>query len=354
MKRPAVTPSWSAPVPPWAWDRASCREGKPLNAAAVMLLTYLWSRADAPSKRGPGPTFLRPCWRLSNADLARSLRRDITSIERQFAALVKAGLVRRGTKEVDGVEEAGVWLADLEVGVFPSTTRVSAGRPPASARVDHPRQLGSTTRVSAGRIKEARSIPDQARSIPDQARSIPDPRKTKMARPKKQDAKQETLFDEEPPQETALRDPAFEVFEYLAQRLYVTKRDLKLPTQGLRVLGAKSRKLIQAMIDAYSYELDEDGKRTGRVDVELGIAACRQVIEVDEADARRTGNFTFWDAMTPFRPDNFGSRLSRWRPDGKHAAFGVVEARGGTGSAPSSGRGWAEPEFTVRTYGEKP
>ena len=174
-----------------------------------------------------------------------------------------------------------------------------------------------------------------------------------MARPKAQHVKQESLFgDEQPqPEEAAIRDPAFEVFEYLAQRLYVAKRDLKLPTQGLRVLGKKSRKLIQAMIDAYSYELDEHGKRTGRVDVELGIAACRQVIEVDEADARRTGNFTWWDADTPFRPDNFGSRLGRWRPDGKHAAFGVVENRSRPAGS-SSGRGWADPEFTERSYGE--
>ena len=119
------------------------RSGKPLSAAAVVLLVYLWMRADAPSKREPGPTFLRPCWRLSIADLARALRRDTTSIERQFAALVRAGFVRRGELEVEGIVEFGIWLADLDTGLFPAKTRgavidttprENAGTPPAKTR----------------------------------------------------------------------------------------------------------------------------------------------------------------------------------------------------------------------------
>jgi hypothetical protein len=139
---------------------------------------------------------------------------------------------------------------------------------------------------------------------------------------------QQGLFGEPSSEPTPKRDPAMEVFDYLSERIIATKRDMKLPARGLTVLAKKDRALIRARIDEHGYKRDSKGKPTGEFDVALGIEACRQVIDVDEADARRTREFDYWNAVTPFRPANFIGRLARWRPDGQHAAFGIVKRRG--------------------------
>ena len=141
---------------------------------------------------------------------------------------------------------------------------------------------------------------------------------------------QQGLFGDQsptPPPEPA-RDPVQEVFDYLAERIYVTRVDMGLRAIGMSVIPKEARALIRARIDEHGYKRDSKGKPTGEFDVALGIEACRQVIDVDEADARRTREFDYWNAVTPFRPANFVGRLARWRPDGQHAAFGIVKRRG--------------------------
>jgi hypothetical protein len=335
---------WTAPTPPWIL-RATDRRGKLLSTASRFLLIYLWSRADAPSKRkGPGPTFIRPCWRMTPADIAAELGMCQRTIEYQLAILVRSGLVRRGDHLVGTRLETGIWLADAEVARFePQTIAVDAdsphendcGRPRKRLR-SAAKDFSSVTENDCGRIKEARSDPDLSRSLPDHLAKddvgldeVADPpTRTESPRPHLGRARmQQGLFEEPPEPPKPVRDPAMEVFEYLAERIYVTKVDLGLPARGLTTLARNDRKLIQAMIDEHSDVRDERGKKTGRIDVELGIAACRQVIEVDEADARRTKNFTYWNATTPFRPSNFDMRLGRWRPDGKHEVMFAVSEK---------------------------
>ena len=141
---------------------------------------------------------------------------------------------------------------------------------------------------------------------------------------------QQGLFGDQPSAPEPARDPVQEVFDYLAERVYVTRIDMGLPAIGMSVIPKEGRSLIRARIDEHGYKRDRKGKPTGEFDVELGIATCRQVIDVDEADARRTKTFDYWNAITPFRPANFVGRLARWRPDGQHAAFGIVKRRGGS------------------------
>jgi hypothetical protein len=105
---------WSAPVPTWT-KLATDSAGVLLGVPARFLLTHLWSIADAPSKRKPGPQFI---WggRTREQGLATELGFDTRSIQRQFAQIRDAGLARRGTALINGTVETGIWLADLELG----------------------------------------------------------------------------------------------------------------------------------------------------------------------------------------------------------------------------------------------
>jgi hypothetical protein len=125
------------------------------------------------------------------------------------------------------------------------------------------------------------------------------------------------------------------VFAYLAERIVAVKRELGIkPARGPTVLSVADRRRIEQRIAEY-----------GAGDVDRGVEACRQVIEVDEADCRRNQEISsYWNASTPFRTDgtkinNFASRLDRWREDGEHVPFG---ARGSSkrSTARGTNQGW--------------
>lgn len=105
---------WSAPVERWV-RRATDRDGKILGAPARLLLDDYWSKADAPSKRDPGPAFVHGKW-VEFAEIARDFQCDERTIRTQFGQLKRAGLAKRGLGINDkGREVDGVWLADQPV-----------------------------------------------------------------------------------------------------------------------------------------------------------------------------------------------------------------------------------------------
>jgi hypothetical protein len=114
------------------------------------------------------------------------------------------------------------------------------------------------------------------------------------------------------------------VFAYLRERIIATKVDLGIkPARGPTTLSAADRKAIEARIR----EQDQADPTTP----DAGLLACRQVIDVDEADCRRNREISnWWNATTPFRnARNFESRLMRWRADGKHQPFAYSSSSGG-------------------------
>jgi hypothetical protein len=345
---------WSAPIPSWIFGVAG-RRGKPLTAPVAFLLAYLWTRADAPSKRpAGGHAFLRPRWgRLDILAIATDLRRHPRSVEKSFAALVAEGLIRRGDAVFDGRAEAGIWLADLEHGRFepaqdpgefagygesdqlndPGEFAVST---PANSPGDHPNDPGEF----AGLYREARSeeLPNQDPDhdhveIAVHAPSPPDPRppdvrstESPPMRAGRGRMSQRSLFPDEPSKPTGpTRDPAQEVFDYLAARIVAAKVELGIkPAIGPRVLGKSERRNIDDRIR-------EHGKRPdGSIDLDAGVTACKRVVDVDEADCVRLRSISqYWNATTPFRnAANFEGRLMRWREDGDHQVWGAKPAKG--------------------------
>lgn len=334
--RPA--PRWSAPIPSWVFGVTDLR-GKPLQAAAH-LLAYLWTRADAPSKRREcGPTFVRGVYRVDNASIARDLGRNVRNIERQFAVLVAAGLVFRGEHVVDGRVESGIWLADADHARFvpakspgkiagrAQTGEVAEGHPAKS-----PVEVTDPPGDFAGLYKEARSDQDPYQDpdrhdhveIAPRAPDIPDPPHLaeSASRPGgRAGVTQQSLFGDEPSKPTGpTRDPAQEVFDYLASRIVAAKTELGIkPAIGPRILGKTERRNIDDRIR-------EHGKRPdGSIDFDAGVEACKRVVDVDEADCVRVREISqYWNATTPFRNSaNFEGRLMRWREDGEHQVWGV-------------------------------
>ena len=125
-------------------------------------------------------------------------------------------------------------------------------------------------------------------------------------------------------------DPAEAVFAYLRERILATKTDLGIkPVRAPRILSKTDARAINARVVEYG-----DG------DEAAGIEACKQVIDVDEADCRRQGEISgYWNATTPFRnAANFENRLQRWRADGKHSVFGggKRQAKADTGFYPKT------------------
>ena len=108
---------WSAPPPSWAVE-ARDRDGHPVSVQARHLLTWLWTLADAPSKRQPGHQRLE-CDDLMQARIA--LRFGVTpgTVRVWEAELSSAGLAVR----VRGVNafvlaEVAVWHVERECWVM--------------------------------------------------------------------------------------------------------------------------------------------------------------------------------------------------------------------------------------------
>jgi hypothetical protein len=117
---------WVSPFDRWVLS-ATDRHGSPLGGTVRLQLVALWSRADAPSKRSPGPQFIygRP---VEFTELARELLIGVRAVGSGFAALRDAGLAKRGYHWVHGRREAGIWLADLT-----NTGRFEADHEPTDA-----------------------------------------------------------------------------------------------------------------------------------------------------------------------------------------------------------------------------
>jgi hypothetical protein len=344
---------WSAPIPSWIFGLAG-RRGKTLTAPVAFLLAYLWTRADAPSKRpAGGHAFLRPRWgRLDIESLASELRRHPRSVEKSFAKLVAEGLIRRGEEVFDGRREAGIWLADLEVARFEpasdpgefagsdeSNEQGDPGEFAVSTPANSPGEEPNHPGEFAGLYKEARSeqLPDQdpdrdhveiavaAPSTNDDASTAVRSTESPPRRAGRGRMSQRSLFPDEPSKPTGpTRDPAQEVFDYLVARIVAAKVEIGIkPAIGPRILGKSERRNIDERIR-------EHGKRPdSSIDHDAGVTACKRVVDVDEADCVRLRSISqYWNATTPFRnAANFEGRLMRWREDGDHQVWGAKPAR---------------------------
>lgn len=136
---------WSAPVDRWV-RRARDRSDKILGAPARLLLDDLWSRADAPSKREPGPAFVYGVW-VEFAELAREFDCDRRTILTQFSQLKSAGLARKGRGFDEGGRKVdGIWLADLPAtGRFDEDQKIDkAGSNDPDSRIKTPGQMDDT------------------------------------------------------------------------------------------------------------------------------------------------------------------------------------------------------------------
>jgi hypothetical protein len=122
--------AWAAPVPAWVWI-ARGREGEAVGDGPVRLLAYLWSLADAPSKRGRGHVTLdvadeqrRPP--ILQRQLSDHLDKGIATIKTWERALRASGLLARPS---DGV----LVLADVAPCDDPRAT--TGYLPEAAARI---------------------------------------------------------------------------------------------------------------------------------------------------------------------------------------------------------------------------
>jgi hypothetical protein len=161
---------------------------------------------------------------------------------------------------------------------------------------------------------------------------------------------QRSLFPDEAPKPTGpVRDPAQEVFDYLAARIIAAKVELAIkPAIGPRVLGKSERRNIDERIR-------EHGKQpNGSIDLDAGVTACKRVIDVDEADCIRVRSISqYWNAATPFRnAANFEGRLMRWREDGDHQVWGAKPAKGPKPRTDHGFDAWKPEEDFIDATGE--
>ena len=308
------------------------RRGRGVNGNDKILMIRMWACApfDLRGNASHSQVFIR------RRTLAEQTGVDLETVKDQLKRLARLGWIRRIDRGWDLA-----WMTPFDTaargsgppaqdeafdsapgGLDPRPTVEPGGLEPPSGGLD-PRP-SDHTKITP--VFNDHTNYDPAPEVKAPIQPKPDDRESPRTE-RGHERMQQGLFGEPSSEPTPKRDPAMEVFDYLSERIIATKRDMKLPARGLTVLAKKDRALIQAMIDANGYQRDHRGKPIGNFDVELGIAACKQVIEVCEADTRRSKDFTWWNAATPFRPANFDRAIGRWRPDGQHVAFGVVRSR---------------------------
>ncbi len=324
----------------YSWiQRLGTRRGRTkLAEADKPLLMHMWSFAPWALRGDARAEQVRP----SRARLAAETGATLSGLKKRLSRLAASGWIRRRGRgwdlawQVPFTERAAPAGAELE---GPTATPKPAPRG-AGASGERPLN-GPGSGPSTGRHDQTtehrenwdQTNPDQFVWIDlsdpadgDDAESIA----TDLAHPpsggRMTQQQQRRLFEQErePDREIApVRDRAREVFEHLRDRIIATKVDLGIkPARGPTKLAPADRKAIEARIR----EHDEADPTTP----DAGVIACKQVIDVDEADCRRNREISaYWNATTPFRnARNFESRLLRWRADGKHQPFGASSGGG--------------------------
>lgn len=318
----------------YSWiQRLGTRRGRTrLAEADKPLLMHLWSFASYALRGDARAEQVRP----SRARLARETGATLSAIKGRLSRLAEAGWIRRRGRgwdlawQVPFTERPAAQSAAPEPPPVVRRTAVQA----AGAEPERPLKRPGAGR-SSGRHDhtiEQRENWDQTNSDHDHVDDHPrgrsregesiqldhDPRAggQRVIKPA-----QQPLFEGAPDTESKppQRDRAMEVFAYLRERIIATKVDLKIsPARGPTVLSTADRKAIEARIR----EQDEADPHTP----DAGVTACKQVIDVDEAEARANQEIgAYWNATTPFRNSrNFEQRLLRWRADGRHRAFGAA------------------------------
>ena len=313
----------------YSWiQRLPTRRGSTTLAEADKpLLMHLWSFAPFRLRGDASATQVHP----SRERLVSDTGATLTATIKRLARLTAAGWIRRRGRGWDLA-----WRV-------PFTARAAIPQRIEEAPEEGPGPIpqgieGSPPRSLKGSDKTPQGIdmitPDQTKGE-DQTNhtdhvGLAEPTpiaagvESNRTRPARGHMSQQTLFGEATTAPSKPRDLAAEVFEYLRERIIATKTDLGIkPARGPSVLSPADRRNIEARIR-------EQQTIAGRGDgLEAGLLACKQVIDVDEADCRRKGEVSqYWNATTPFRnASNFDARLGRWRENGEHQIFGTVEQR---------------------------
>lgn len=288
----------------WIQQLRTRRGRTTLSEADKPLLMHLWSFA-AWTARGDARVW------PSRARLASETGATLAAIKGRLSRLAAAGWVRRRGRGWDLAWQVPFTERPPEP---PGEQALPSALKQAPEAVEHPaeRPLDRPANDPSGRSRPRHDQPrinDLGCGL-ESTTPVSDP-------PTREHMPQQHLFDAGQNREQPRhRDRAREVFDYLAERIVTTKRDLGItPARGPTRLSPADRKLIEARIAEYD---------AAEPDVpDAGVIACKQVIDVDEFDSRRDQAIsTYWNATTPFRPDNFQRRLLRWRADGKHQPFG--------------------------------
>lgn len=290
------------------------KRGAGLPGAAKILLMAMWSYVPGDIA---GDASHRQCWPSREA-LAEATGSSMEAVKEQLRLLAALGWIRRKGRGWDLA-----WQVSFSARAAVQTP-AAEDQAPAVQTPEGRKPRGFKPRRPG--VQAAQIIPDQTTRT-DQtkiASNEPAPTTESPAAARGQARMQQTLFEQADLQPTPTRDYAAEVFDYLRERIIATKIDLGIkPARGPTVLAPADRRNIEARIRE---QQTIDGRGDG---LEAGLQACKQVIDVDEADSRRQGRISnWWNATTPFRnASNFDARLGRWREDGRHQIFGKIEDR---------------------------
>jgi hypothetical protein len=311
-------------------------KGGSINDSDKVLLVQLWSHASLDLRGDASHRRVYP----SRARLMASTGAGLSALKERLERLAKAGWIHRAGRGWDLA-----WVVPFTARESVATADESSGEDcQESVPTDYqpPAGVGSNLRQesvpTAGHLKNSGKNAEEFKNAEDHVEiAVPAPstddeastavRSTESPprRAGRGRMSQRSLFPDEPSKPTGpSRDPAQEVFDYLAARIVAAKVELAIkPAIGPRVLGKSERRNIEERIR-------EHGKRSdGSIDHDAGVTACKRVVDVDEADCVRLRSISqYWNATTPFRnAANFEGRLMRWREDGEHQVWGAKPAR---------------------------
>jgi hypothetical protein len=339
----AGTPETLATVPvhfgavAWIIPLRTPRGAEALSEADKPLLMHLWSFAPFKLTGDASHRQVFP----SRARLARETGSEPDAVKARLRRLAKAGWIRRVgdgwdlawmvpfTKRVPGTQVPESEACGLETpGIQVPGDRESPGiqiPPPGIQVPGHLITPEQTKELDHTKDRDHVEIAVPAPSTDDEPSTAVRSTESPPRRAGRGRMSQRSLFPDEPSKPTGpTRDPAQEVFDYLAARIVAAKIELGIkPAIGPRVLGKSERRNIDDRIR-------EHGKNpNGSIDLDAGVTACKRVVDVDEADCVRLRSISqYWNATTPFRnAANFEGRLMRWREDGEHQVWGAKPAR---------------------------
>jgi hypothetical protein len=364
----AGTPETLATVPvhfgavAWIIPLRTPRGAETLSEADKPLLMHLWSFAPFKLTGDASHKQVFP----SRARLARETGSEPDAVKARLRRLAKAGWIRRVGDGWDlawmvpfTAREPGTQIPEVDTcGLEPPGTQIPGESECPGIQLPGPGTQVPGHLITPEQTKELDHTKDQDHveiavpaPSPPEARP-PDVRSTESPprRAGRGRMSQRSLFPDEPSKSIGpTRDPAQEVFDYLAARIVAAKIELGIkPAIGPRVLGKSERRNIDDRIR-------EHGKRPdGSIDLDAGVTACKRVVDVDEADSLRVRSISqYWNATTPFRnAANFEGRLMRWREDGDHQVWGAKPAKGPRARTDHGFDAWKPEEDFIDATGE--